>query len=117
MCWKQEWAMAINNLNHAIEHIERARTKLGEREQRNRRTLQKLRQSKKHNYPIETEPIEVRIVKNQKGQNQCEEIIEDLVKRQNQLFQMIREYGINHSENPKRVYLLMGRYRGLNEDV
>jgi len=31
MCWKNEWAKAINNLNWALIHIERARIKVERR--------------------------------------------------------------------------------------
>lgn len=110
MCWKQEWAMAINNLNFAIEHVERARVKLSKRLLRNEATLQKLRQNKKHNYPKELEPVEARVQKNRKAEAQCRQIVADFKERQDQLFRMIHDYGITHSENPKRVYSLMGRY-------
>jgi len=32
MCWKQEWAMAINNLNWAIIHVQRAQVKVRKRQ-------------------------------------------------------------------------------------
>lgn len=34
MCWKFEWARAINNLNRAILHINRAREKVEKRSER-----------------------------------------------------------------------------------
>jgi len=31
MCWKHEWAKAVNNINWALIHIERARIKVDKR--------------------------------------------------------------------------------------
>lgn len=105
MCWKQEWAHAINNLQKAIEHVERAKSKLIKRRERNEAALQK-----KWADRYEKEKIYARIDKNRMGQQQCENIIADLKDWQDQLFIMIHKYGISHSDDPKRVYKLMGLY-------
>lgn len=41
MCWKQEWASAIGNLERAIEHVEKAKGKLVERRKRNEARIAK----------------------------------------------------------------------------
>lgn len=105
MCWKQEWAQAISNLQKAIEHVEKARGKLIKRRERNEASLKK-----KWADRYEKNKIEARIEKNRRGQEQCEKIIADLKDWQDQLFRMIHEYGITHSDDPKRVYKLMGKY-------
>ncbi len=105
MCWKQEWAHAINNLQHGIEHVEKAKGKLIKRRERNEANLKK-----KWTDRYEGKKIEARIEKNRRGQTQCESIIADLKDWQDQLFRMIYEYGITHSDDPKRVYKLMGKY-------
>ena len=110
MCWKQEWAMAINNLNGAIAHVERARAKLQKRLERNEANLQRMRQNKKCNYPSMLEPVQLLIRKNEQGMAECEQVIGALRQKQDQLFQMVHTYGIKHSDNPQRVYRLMGKY-------
>jgi len=110
MCWKQEWAMAINNLQHAQEHIEKAQEKLHNRRLRNEKNLQRLTSSKKHNYPCEIAPVKELIEKNRLGEQECKDVIAVLKQTQAQLFRMIHVYGIKHSENPQRVYQLMGKY-------
>jgi len=110
MCWKQEWAMAINNLERAKEHIAKARAKLQARKARNEKNLEMLRRSKKHNYPSELQPVEALIARNEKGIWECEHICCDLEARQDQLYRMIKVYGIKRSENPERVRQLMGTY-------
>lgn len=101
MCWKQEWAHAINNLQHAIEHIEKAQNKLEKRMERNEAALDKSHEQVK---------ILARITKNHAGIEQCKDVITELKTRQDELFKMIHEYGISKSDDPKRVYKLMGKY-------
>jgi hypothetical protein len=110
MCWKQEWAMAINNLERAIEHVAKAETKLHIRHARNKMALYHLSASKKHCGPASLAPVEALKEKNRLGIEECERVIADLRSRQDQLFGMINVYGIRLSENPKRVYALMGNY-------
>lgn len=105
MCWKQEWAHAINNLQHAIKHVERAKGKLIKRKERNEAALKKKRADR-----YETKKILARITTNNQGIAQCEHVIHDLKEWQDVLFKMVHEYGISHSDNPKRVYKLMGKY-------
>jgi len=38
MCWKDEWARAINDLNFAVAHVEYAQKKLQRRLARNQNT-------------------------------------------------------------------------------
>ena len=111
MCWKQEWASAINNLQTAITHIERAEKKLLKRRLRNEKRLEHLKKyDKEHYYPYEINSIKALIKKNSAGEQDCKEIIKILKKQQNKLFKMIKVYGISHSKNPKRVYRLMGKF-------
>jgi hypothetical protein len=110
MCWKQEWAAAIGNLEHAIVHIERAKVKLERRLARNRVHLELLSRSSKRNYPAMLASVQALIEKNRAGIEECRRVIAELMARQDQLFGMIKVYGINHSENPQRVKQLMGKY-------
>jgi len=111
MCWKQEWAHAINNIQKAIEHIERARDKLEKRKQKNRAALEKVRGKDK----FEENKIWDRLLKNIAGIEECGEIISNLKEKQAQLYRMVHEYGISHSDDPKRVYKLMGKYRPITK--
>ncbi len=106
MCWKQEWASTINNLQHAIEHVQKAQDKLIKRRERNEAAL---KNKWKTDFYEETK-IKARIEKNRSGQEQCEKLIADLKDWQDVLFKMIHEYGISKSDDPKRVYKLMGKY-------
>lgn len=111
MCWKYEWARAINNLNSAIEHIERAQKKLEARLARNEKHLKRLKGSRKYNYPPVLAPVEALIEKNRHGIEECKDIISNFQSRQGQLFCMIHTMGIKHSE-AQTVYALMGNYAG-----
>ena len=110
MCWKHEWAMAINNLNSAIAHVQNAQEKLQNRLVRNKKNLERMKSSKKYNYPKMLAPVEVLIEKNQRAIKECGQLIADFGARQGQLFRMVHEYGIKRSEVPQRVYQLMGNY-------
>lgn len=105
MCWKQEWAHAINNMQKAIEHVEKAHDKLNKRLERNEVNLEKCIGDK-----FEIKKIKKRIEKNTEAIEGCKQIIESLKINQNLLFMMIHLFGISHSEDPKRVYKLMGNY-------
>jgi len=111
MCWKHEWAMAINNLNSAIGHVQKAQERLQNRLVRNEKNLERMKSSKKYNYPKMLAPVEVLIEKNQRAIKECGQLIADFRARQGQLFRMVHVYGIKHSENPQRVYELMGKYQ------
>lgn len=138
MCWKQEWASAINNLTNAkfwiqrenyaaawrslkaaITHVSRAQVKLEKRLARNLVTLQRLSSMKKYNYPRMLAPVQAIISKNQKGILECKTVISVLEGKpsvsevehiQDQLYVMVHTYGIKHAKNPKRIYALMGNY-------
>lgn len=107
MCWKQEWAHTINNMQKAIEHIEKAQDKLNKRKQRNEAALEKVCGKDK----FEENKIRERFLKNTAGIEECKGIISNLKEIQDQLYRMIHEYGISHSDDPKRVYKLMGKYK------
>lgn len=111
MCWKHEWAMAINNLNSAIMHVQRARERLQNRLVRNKKNLERMKSNKKYNYPKMLAPVEALIDKNQRGIQECEQLIADFRSRQDQLFRMVHIYGLKRSETPQRVYELMGKYQ------
>jgi hypothetical protein len=116
MCWKQEWAMAINNLEHAVGHIQRARVKLEKRLERNKKCLEKLKDNprfrNRFGQPYEKilAPTEKKIAHNSAGIEECTRLIETLKTSQDHLFRMIHKYGIKHSEDPQRVYQLMGKW-------
>lgn len=110
MCWKHEWAMAINNLERAKDHIRKARERLIHRKQRNLKNFERMKSNKKFNYPKMLAPVTALITKNQQGIDECDEIIEVLHKQQDQLFAMVHIYGIKRAGTPKRVYELMGNY-------
>jgi len=111
LCWKHEWAMAINNLERAIRHIEKAKASLEKRLERNKRNLEKHKQSKKWNYPSLLEPIKNLIEKNRRAIAQCDVIIEILKLRQHELYYMIKKYGINRKTSSARLKRLMGKYQ------
>lgn len=111
MCWKQEWASSINNLQTAITHIERAEKKLEKRELRNKKNLKRLEQNKKYNYPAMLEPVKKMIEKNRNGEESCKDITKLLKETQDRLFLMIKIYGIKQSSKSKRLYRLMGKYK------
>jgi hypothetical protein len=110
MCWKQEWAMAINNLQHAQVHIARAQRKLQLRLHRNLQNLMRLQVDKKHNYPSEIDPVKALITRNDLGIAACDQLLDTLQAKQDELYHLIKVHGINHSENPQRVRQLMGKY-------
>jgi hypothetical protein len=111
MCWKQEWAMAINNLQHAIEHVAKARDKLVKRLGRNEKHFDHLMGSKKHRGDkAALAEVQGHIQKNRRGIADCDLVMSGLRTKQDLLFAMIQVYGLNRSENPKRVKQLMGKY-------
>jgi len=121
MCWKQEWAQAIQNLNSAIMHVERAQVKLHKRIERNEKHLQWLSQNKKYNYPSQTAPVQARIKKNREAEENCKDIILDFRKKQALLYCMIHTVGLwqktkEGEKASRRTYTLMGNYPGKNVD-
>jgi hypothetical protein len=94
MCWKQEWAAAIGNLERAIVHVERAKVKLEKRFERNATSLERLQESKKYSGPKSLAPVERLIAFNESGIRNCEEVIDTLQTVQRRLHRMIKTYGI-----------------------
>jgi len=96
MCWKYEWAYAINRMQRAIKHVETARNKMIFRRERS------------SNPKI--------IEKYGKAEQECNAVIASLKEQQAKAFKMIHEYGISHTsknhtpESLPRVYKLMGDY-------
>jgi len=116
MCWKDEWARAINNLNSAVTHVEYAEKKLEARLARNQKHLKRLKEDKKYNYPPVLAPVQERIKKNMVAIEDCKMVIKEFRARQAQLFCMVHTFGITRSETqPQRVYDLMGNYPGKND--
>lgn len=103
MCWKYEWSRAVNNLNNAIIHVERARKKIHNRLLRNERTLKKLSKSKKYNYPGSLAPVKALIEKNRDAELQCKLMIDDFKLDQRELRHMIKTYGIKLFSKKSRM--------------
>ena len=95
MCWKQEWAAAVNNLNWAILHINRAKTKL------EKRSLNDLKK------PLS--PADIDAAK--KGLEKCKEIIASLEASQEELKWLIENVGLWRKDSPKRTKVLMAGRR------
>jgi len=110
MCWKNEWAKAINNLTSAIIHIKRAQAKIHQRLLRNERTFQGLSRNDKLNYPKILAPVQARIHENQEAEAQCKLIIADLERNQACLQDLIHNFGIKRVLGSKTTEsLLKGR--------
>jgi len=103
MCWKYEWAKAINNVSNAIIHVERAKRKIHARKLRHKRTLKKLSKSK-YNYPARVKAL---INKNRDAEQRCIILIEDFEEAQKQLRHLIDTYGIKRSEKSRTTEKLM----------
>lgn len=110
MCWKQEWAGAINNLNWAIIHVKRAQIKLQKRKLRNEKFLRHLKRSKSKSQKLITETQEL-LIKNSAGERECKSVITTLQLIQKELKVMIETYGIKHASNPAATRKLMGGRR------
>lgn len=104
MCWKYEWAMAVNNLNHAIIHMKRARRKIHARLLRNERHLKKL---EKLNYTSQFPRVKELIEKNREGERQCRQLIADFKKKQDHLRRLLNTYGIKRSKKSRMAEKLM----------
>lgn len=111
MCWKQEWAMAINHMTRAIIHTEKARAKLEKRAARNLETINRV-QDKSQEYVHRAEMLKLasaRYERMKQGVHRCEEIIAELKAKRCELHRMIVAYGISRRENPARVKQCMGK--------
>jgi hypothetical protein len=96
MCWKQEWASTVNNLNWAILHTERAKAKL------------EGRIAGFEHYTLGRSEVE----KARQGVAECEVLIAAFKESQERLKKLIDEVGISRTDNPARTRTLMnGRRR------
>lgn len=107
MCWKQEWAMAIGNLNHAIEHVNKAKLKLEKRADGNKATIEKLKGNVRRS-DIRKQ-AEANLLKNLQGVEECQSIIYMLKTKRHELQKMIETYGFSRKDNPERTKRLMGK--------
>ena len=105
MCWKQEWASAIGNLQSAVTHIERAKAKLEHRREKNLQRLQH------HHDKWSVKTILPLVTKNTAGIIECERTIATLRAEQAYLYHMIETYGISVREKNARLIKLMNGYR------
>jgi hypothetical protein len=96
MCWKQEWASAVNNLNWAIRHTERAKAKL------------EARIAGFENYTLGESEVE----KARQGAAECEALITNFKNSQERLKRLIEVVGISRTDNPARTRILMTGRRG-----
>ncbi len=117
MCWKYEWAKAVNNLNHAIVHVERARKKIHKRLLRNEKTLKTLNKSKEHSGPKSLAPVKALIEKNRDAELQCKLMIADFRGEQKQLRHMINTYGIKRFSKKSRMAEKLMRGRRVKQMV
>ena len=105
MCWKQEWASAINNLTRAMVRIDRAKKKLEARA--HERRLTKARALGKDRSDIARDADE-KLKKNLDGIRQCDQLLDSLKEDRSAVLDLILEYGIAQSENPAKTRQLMG---------
>lgn len=93
MCWKNEWAMAINNLNWAVIHVGRALVKLEKRRDRNRRTVAKINDRYTVSVVMET------LSKHETAIARCKALAQTLKDSQTELDFLIKTYGISRGNN------------------
>lgn len=110
MCWKQEWASAINNINWTIIHIERAQAKLQKRLARNEQHLE-YQMQREHKDKQALAQIQGLIQKNRKAFNDCKALSDVLRGHQKMLQNMIEVYGINRAKESQRLKVLMAGNR------
>jgi DNA repair exonuclease SbcCD ATPase subunit len=97
MCWKQEWSHAINNINHALAHIQKAKKKLETRASDRRETIK--------NAPTKCGRIdkakeiikdaEQKLAKNLDGIRLCQQQLDSLKENRSELLALIREHGFS----------------------
>jgi hypothetical protein len=104
VCWKQEWASAINTINWTIIHIERAQAKLHKRRINNEETKGKIL-IKGDKWSLQV--VEKLILKYQKGEHECKILIDVLRGHQEMLKHMIEDYGISRKGESARLQALM----------
>ena len=108
MCWKQEWAAAIGNIQKSIKHIDLAQYKLEIRYESNIETLG--HNSGRNWDKFECRKIIERMMKNHSGIAQCKILKILLKERQDHLYQMIGDHGIVKANENKRLIALMNGY-------
>lgn len=111
MCWKQEWASAINNINWGIIHVKRAQIKLQKRALRNDKFLRYLSQNKHKSSPKMIAEVQKLLEKNRDGAFKSALAIATLRDIQAELKNMIKTYGISHTSKPARTRELMAGRR------
>lgn len=107
MCWKQEWASAINTINWTIIHIERAQAKLHKRAEEKKKTIEKLRLKSDKWSLREKEKVKELMEKNLHGVFECKILIDVLRGHQEMLKHMIEDYGISRKGESARLQALM----------
>lgn len=93
MCWKEEWAYAISDLNKAIAHIEKAREKMEKRRLNAQRWYENLSRDKKHGTPKELAKVQEIIGKYVEAERKCQCLISFLRSHQISLRRLIEKYG------------------------
>ena len=106
MCYKQEWASAINNLTRAMVRIDRAKKKLEARA--HERRLTKARALGKDRTDIAKDADE-KLKKNLEGIRQCDQLLDSLKEDRHTVLGLILDYGIAQSEDPAKTRQLMGK--------
>ena len=110
MCWKQEWAAAIGDIQDAIEHIDIAQGKLERRYEKNLDAL--AHKSGRHFDKWATRTIMKQIQTNKEGIAHCKVAKLLLKERQDHIYQMILEFGItNRGEDNRRLAVLLHGYK------
>lgn len=99
MCWKEEWAYAIRDINKAIKHVKRAQEKLEKRRDRAKKHYRKLSKDKKHGTAKELAAVQAIIDKNTSGIARCLLIVNNLRYQQQNLRTLIEELGINSTSS------------------
>ncbi len=99
MCWKEEWAFAIDDLNKAIAHVEKAEKKLQDRRIRAQRWYLNLGQDPKHGTPAELAKVREIIKKWAAAERECNEIKERLRCHQRVLRDLIVTYGFKRKDS------------------
>jgi uncharacterized protein (UPF0333 family) len=105
MCWKQEWANAIGNIESAIRHIERAQQKLERRREKNLATMLK----HKGKWTIKT--VAPLLVRNTVAIEECKQTASRLKGEQALIYAMIKAFGISNRPHSKRLVENMAGYR------
>jgi len=104
MCWKQEWAAAVNNLQWAIIHTERAKAKLEYR-------VTKFEEGVRNADKSEIDQAHLNLEKSRRGVAECNELITRFKKDQEQLKKLIDEVGLWVKDDPARTKTLMAGRR------